>query len=219
MRPRASRARRTVFAVAVPVGLVSSLAVTWGSTYAAFSASTDNIGNSWQTGSVVLSHSDSGSALFSSASDSLLKPGSPPRSRCIRLDYTGTLPADVRMYVRTPSTGTTTLDPYLVMSVERGADVTSETTVAADCSEGFTSTATPTFLDGAPHADAPAVETSRTLAHLKTQHSDYTSGVVVNAATAPNTYMTLRITYVLKDDNGAQNKESRATFTWEARNT
>jgi hypothetical protein len=41
----------------------------------------------------------------------------------------------------------------------------------------------------------------------------------VNPTTAPNTYMTLRITYVLKDDNLAQNKQSSATFTWEARNT
>jgi hypothetical protein len=41
----------------------------------------------------------------------------------------------------------------------------------------------------------------------------------VNPATAPNTYMTLRISYSLKDDNLAQNKQSSATFTWEARNT
>jgi hypothetical protein len=61
---RAARARRTVLPVAVPVGLVLSLAVTWGSTYAAFSASTGNGGNSWQAGSVVLTDSDSGSALF-----------------------------------------------------------------------------------------------------------------------------------------------------------
>ena len=214
---RAPRARRTVLPVAVPVGLVMSLAVTWGSTHAAFSASTDNVGNSWQTGSVVLTASDSEAALFSTTTDGALKPGS-TRSRCIRIDYTGSLPADIRMYVGTPVGGATALDPYLAMSVERGTDVTSTTTVAADCT-GFTPTTAPTFLDGATHADAPTVETARTLAHLRAQHTDYTSGVVVNPATAPNTYLTLRVTYVLKDDNGAQNKQSSATFTWEARNT
>ena len=122
MHQRASRARRTVLPVAVPVGLVLSLAVTWGSTHAAFSASTGNAGNSWQTGSVVLTHGDSEAALFSTSTDGALKPGS-ARSRCIRIDYTGDLPADIRMHAATPPSGATSLDPYLVMSVERGADV------------------------------------------------------------------------------------------------
>jgi hypothetical protein len=123
------------------------------------------------------------------------------------------------MYVGTPASGATTLDPYLVMSVERGADVTSTTSVAADCTTGFTPTVAPTFLYNTHQANAPLADASRTLTHLKTAHSDYTSGVVVSGNTAPNTYLTLRISYVLKNDNGAQNKQSSATFTWEAQNT
>src|SRR3712207_9591773 len=80
----------------------------------------------FRSGSVVLADSDSEAALFSTTTDSALKPGS-TRSRCIRLDYTGSLPADIHMYVGTPpadagtpNAGATTLDPYLVMSVERG---------------------------------------------------------------------------------------------------
>jgi hypothetical protein len=222
---RAPRARRTVLPVAVPVGLVMSLAVTWGSTHAAFTASTDNVGNSWQTGSVVLADSDSEAALFSTALDSALKPGS-TRSRCIRLDYTGSLPADIHMYVGTPpadagtpNAGATTLDPYLVMSVEKGIDVTADTTVAADCSTGFTRTSTPTFLYNTQQADGSSVDPSRTLAHLKATHRDYGSGLVVSTGTVQNTYLTLRITYAVKNDNGAQNTASSATFTWEARNT
>ena len=222
MPHRAARARRTVLPVAVPLGLVASLALTWGSTHAAFSASTGNAGNSWQTGSVVLTDSDSGSALFTtdsavSPNDSALKPGS-TRSRCIRLDYTGSLPADIRMYVGTPTSGANALDPYLVMSVERGSDVTSTTTVAADCT-GFVANATPTFLYNTQQANVPTSDASKTLAHLKTAHADYEQGVVVNPNTLPNTYLTLRISYAVKDDNGAQNKQSSATFTWEARNT
>jgi hypothetical protein len=218
---RTARARRTVLPVAVPVGLVLSLAVTWGSTYAAFSASTGNVGNSWQAGTVVLTDSDSDAALFTSEAngpDGLLRPDS-TRSRCIRLDYTGSLPADIRMYVGTPDSGVTGLDPYLVMSVERGTDVGKDTEVKADCSKGFASTGPATFLDGAPHTDAATAATSRTLAHLRAQHRDYSSGIVVNPNTAPNTYMTLRITYVLQGDNAAQDKQSKATFTWEAQNT
>lgn len=217
MRHRAVRSRRAVLPVAVPVGLLMSLAVTWSTTHAAFSASTDNVGNSWQTGSVVLTDSDSGSALFTSAGDGALTPGS-TRARCIRIDYTGDLAADIRMYAGTPSGGATGLDPYLVMSVERGTDVSSTTTVAADCT-GFTPTTTPTFLYNAAQADAATADPARTLAHLKAAHPDYAGGVVVSAATAPDTHLTLRISYAVKDDNGAQDTRSSATFTWEARNT
>ncbi len=217
MRPRASRARRTVLPVAVPVGLVMSLAVTWGSTHAAFTASTGNVGNSWQAGSVALDHSQRSSALFTTVDDGALGPGS-SRSSCIRLDYTGSLPADIRMYAGTPSSGSDTLDPYLVMSVERGADVTSTTTVAADCTAGFTPATSPALYN-TQQASAPAADTTKTLAHLKTTHPDYQNGVVVSENTAPNTYLTLRITYAVKNDNGAQNTQSSATFTWEARNT
>jgi hypothetical protein len=218
MSHRAPRPRRTVAAAAVPVGLVVSLAVTWGSTHAAFSASTGNTGNSWQTGSVVLDHSQRSSALFTTADDGALTPGS-TRSSCIRLDYTGSLPADIHMYVGTPSTGTDTLDPYLVMSVERGADVTSTTTVAADCTTGFTEASSGAFLYNTQQADDLTAEASKTLAHLKATHPDYRDGVVVSTDTPANTYLTLRITYAVKDDNGAQSKQSSATFTWEARNT
>lgn len=218
MRHRAPRARRTVLPVAVPIGLLLSLTLTWGSTHAAFSASTENSGNSWQAGRVVLGDSDSGSAFFTTAADGALKPGS-TRSRCIRIDYTGDLAADVRMYATTPASGATSLDPYLVMSVERGVDVTAATTVAADCSTGFTPTSTPTFLYNTQQADVLTADQARTLSYLKTQHADYSTGVAVSTATAPNTHLTLRITYAVKDDNGAQNTQSSATFTWEARNT
>ena len=218
MHHRAPRARRTALAVAVPIGLVTSLALTWGSTQAAFYASTGNAGNSWQTGSVVLDHSASGSALFTSASDGALKPGLPPRSRCIRLDYTGSLPADIRMYVGTPSGGATALDPYLVMSVERGADVLDPDTVAADCSTGFESRATPTFLFNSEQADGDGADPLETLTELK-GNGDYATGLVVEDETAPDTHLTLKITYLVRDEQAAHDTESTATFTWEARNT
>jgi hypothetical protein len=214
----AHRARRAMFAVAVPVGLVLSAALTWTSTYAAFSASTGNTGNSWQTGSVVLADGDSGAALFTSGSDGALKPGS-TRSRCIRVDYTGSLVADLRLYVTTPASGAVSLDPYLVMSVERGADVAAGTTVAADCSTGYSQAASPTFLYNTQQADDPLAAGSRTLQHLKGTHADFASGLVVDSTTDPDSHLTFKITYSVKDDNAAQNSQSSATFTWEARST
>jgi hypothetical protein len=212
------RARRTMLATAVPVGLVLSAALTWTSTYAAFSASTGNTGNSWQTGSVVLADGDTGAALFSSASDSALKPGS-TRSRCIRVDYTGSLTADLRLYVTTPASGAVSLDPYLVMSVERGADVAAGTPVAADCTTGFTPATSPTFLYNTRQADDPLADGTQTLAQLKAGHADHLTGLVVDSTTDPDSHLTFKITYSVKDDNAAQNSQSSATFTWEARST
>ena len=211
------RPRRTLLAVAVPVGLVLSAALTWQSTYAAFSATTDNAGNSWRSGSVVLADGDNGVALFSTAADGALRPGS-TRSRCIRVDYTGDLPVDVRLYVGTPPAGATTLDQYLVMSVQRGTDVAAGATTPADCSAFLPGTPTQ-FPYNTRQADDPAADPLRTLADLKGAHGTYGTGLAVASAVAPDTHLTFKITYVVVDDNAAQHAESAATFTWEARNT
>ncbi len=225
MHHRARRARRTALSVAVPVGLVTSLALTWGATHAAFSATTQNPGNSWQSGTVDLDNNAKVGAVFTplfSTGDGLLRPGS-TGSRCIRIDYTGSLEAEIRMYIEPdatdpPGTSTTELDPYLEMSIERGVDVTPAVEVAADCSGGTGELfATATFLDRT-HPGVPDA-TSRTLEHLRTEHRDYASGIVVEEGATEGTSVTLRITYVLAGDNDAQDKLSEATFTWEAQNT
>jgi hypothetical protein len=209
-----SNAPRTLLAVAIPVGLVLSAAVVWQSTAAAFTASADNAGNTWQTGSVVLADNDGASALFDSTRDGLLTPTS-TGSRCIRVDYTGSLPANIRLYVTTPTSGAASLDPYLVMSVERGQDGTSATPLAADCT-GFTPRTTPLFLYNT--ATASAGDQSLTMAALKVSAPDYTNGLHAGDAVPQNTSLTFRITYWVKDDNNAQNKQSAADFTWEAQN-
>jgi len=208
---------RSLLVAAVPVGLVFSAAVVWQSTAAAFTATTDNSGNTWQTGSVVLTDNDGGSALFSSALDSGLKPGS-ARSECIRVDYTGSLAASIKLYVTTPTSGTVALDPYLVMSVEQGQNVTSATTVAPDCSSGFTSTSTATFLYNTKVASDPLANQAATMTALKSAAHDYSTGLTVGTAVAQNTSLTFKITYSVKDDNNAQNAQSMASFVWEARN-
>jgi hypothetical protein len=218
VRTQQSTATRTVLAAAVPIGLVLSAAVVWQSTSAAFTATTDNPNNSWQAGSVVLGDSDGGAALFDTTTDGALKPGS-YGSRCIRVDYTGTLPADIRLYVTTPAAGATTLDPYLVMSVEQGQNVAAGTTVAADCSIGFTATATPTFLFNTKSASDGTADQTKTMSTLKSTRADYGTGFAVGTAVPTDTHLTFRITYSVKDDNLAQNTQSKASFNWEAHNS
>ena len=219
MRTR-SVALRSLFA-AVPVGLLLAGTVVWQSTSAAFTANTDNTGNTWQAGSVTLADSDGSSALFDSAANGALRPGS-NRSTCIRVDYTGDLTADIRLYVTTPPSGAVALDNYLMMSVERGRDVAAGTTVNPDCSTGFASNTTPTFLYNTASATTGTADQTKTLAALKTAAPDYAHGHPVATAPAtsiaPNTSLTFRIGYWVLDDNAAQSKRSTASFTWEARN-
>ncbi len=217
MRTQQTTALRTVLAAAVPVGLVLSAAVVWQSTSAAFTATTDNPGNSWQSGTVVLTDSDRGSALFTTAGDSALVPGS-TRFSCIQVDYTGNVDADIRLYVTTPTSGAATLDPYLEMTVEQGQNVGALGTVAADCT-GFPASSPTVIYPKAADGGAP-----KTMQDLKTTKKDWTSGIPVGVpvgtpaknSVSPNTPLTFRITYLLKEDNGAQGKKSTATFTWEA---
>src|SRR5262245_53079332 len=83
-------------------------------TWSAFSATTQNSGNSFATGTVVLTDDDAGGAMLSLAN---AKPGDSDTS-CIIVTYTGTLPANVRLYGTTAGTG---LDQYLDLVVTRGA--------------------------------------------------------------------------------------------------
>lgn len=218
MRAPGAGTRRAMVTAALPVGLLASGALVWQSSYAAFSATTSNPGNAWAAGSVVLADNDSGVALFNTTDDGTLKPGS-TRSRCIRVDYTGSLASDIRLFVTTPSAGATSLDPYLVMSVEKGTTVTSSTAVAADCSTGFTSAATPTFVYNSAQANTAGANTTRTLSHLKATYSSFATGILVSAASPQGTSLAFKVTYVVADDNAAQNTQSSASFVWEARNT
>lgn len=218
MRAPGARTRKAMVTAALPVGLLASGAMVWQSSHAAFSATTTNPGNAWAAGSVALADNDSGVALFNTTDDGTLKPGS-TRSRCIRVDYTGDLASDIQLFVTTPPAGATSLDPYLVMSVEKGTTVTSSTAVAPDCSTGFTSAATPTFVYNSAQANTAGANTARTMSHLKATHSTYAAGILVSAATSQGTSLTFKVTYAVADDNAAQNTSSNASFVWEARNT
>jgi hypothetical protein len=216
-----SAAWRTLLAAAVPVGLVLSAALVWQGTAAAFSASTDNSNNAWQTGSVVLGDNDSAVALFDTGvgHDGALQPLS-TRSRCIRVDYTGSLPANIKFYVTTPAPVTTSLDSYLVMSVERGQNVSGTSTVLPDCTVGWSSQSTPVFVyNNAIASDTLSADPAKTLAALRAGAQNYGTGLAAGSSIAGGTSLTYRITYWVADNNSAQSKTSTANFVWEAQNT
>ncbi len=92
-RPGSRAARLT--SVAVPtIGLALSAVMVWQASYSAFSATTENPGNTWSSGSLTLGDSDSGMALFTAEN---LVPGS-TETQCIRVTSTASAPSSVELY-------------------------------------------------------------------------------------------------------------------------
>jgi hypothetical protein len=95
----------------VVVGVLGS-AVALG-VFGLFSATTQNSGNEISAGTVALSDNDAGSAQFNITG---AKPGD-SWTRCIKVLYTGSLPADVKLY---ELGGGGPLSPYLTLKLQQG---------------------------------------------------------------------------------------------------
>src|ERR671932_186985 len=79
--------------------------------YSAFSSTTTNSGNQFAAGTVTISDNDSNNAAYSV---SAAKPGD-FGERCIKVTYSGSLTANVKMY-RSGFTSGTGLDSYVDLS-------------------------------------------------------------------------------------------------------
>lgn len=187
---RRERSRRALIVVAV-AAMVSAAFVgvlLLGNTRAAFVDTTDNATNTFSAGDVVLADDDAGSILFDITN---LAPGD-ARTRCITVDYSGSLTADVRLYGTVGGNG---LADFLDLDIEVGTGGGS-----ASCSGFVTSS---TLFSG-------------TLAQFGAGHTGYADGLGgFTGATEPAS-RTYRITVVLRDDNAAQGRSANAGFTWEA---
>lgn len=159
-----------------------------GGTRAAFVDTTDNSTNTFSAGDVVLSDDDAGSVLFDIAN---LAPGD-ARTRCIAVDYNGSLTADVRLYGEVGGNG---LAGFLDVDIEAGSG--GGTT---SCSGFVPST---TLFSG-------------TLAEFGAAHTGYTNGLGGFTGATDPASRTYRVTVVLRDDNAAQGRSAIAGFTWEA---
>ena len=185
--------RRVAVPVAIATGFLASGLLVWHTSYAAFTASTSNTGNSFSSGSVAISDNDSGTALFTATA---LKPGSTDQN-CITVTYNGTLPATVKLSAAYTSGDATTnaLAQYLTFKIE---DVALTGTCAA---------ATGTEIAAA----------STTLATKVTALAAPGISIGWNSA-ANGDQKRYRFTYTLQDDNNAQSKTASVGFTWTAAN-
>jgi len=160
--------------------------------FSAFSATTTNPGNSFAAGSVSLSDNDADTALYNVSGR---KPGDTV-TRCVRVTYSGTLPATVKLY-RGALSGS--LGSYLDLGIAKG------TGSQADCGDFQAGTS----VHGSTLAAVPSTwDTGLAL-------TDQTGSAVWDQ----NDAVTYRFTITLRDDNDANGKSTGAhAFTWEAVN-
>jgi predicted ribosomally synthesized peptide with SipW-like signal peptide len=185
---QAERAKAVVtLASALAVGLVAS-----GATWSAFNAQTQNSANTFTAGTVTLTDNDTGTYMFNVSN---LKPGNPV-SRCIRVDYTGSLPVSVKLYGTQVST--TGLEQYLQLTVTRGTGPSG--TPWSDCTS-FAADAVGTIYSGLMSA-LPA---------------DQATGVSDGTTWAAGESHWYRFTVDVADNQAAQGKSVTETFTWDAR--
>ena len=199
-----ARARRG-WKAALSLLVVGLLGIALAGTWSAFSATTDNEGNTFSAGTVTLSDNDAGSAIFTLSGAA---PGNSDTG-CITVSYTGSLPSTVRLYGTTAGTG---LDQYLDLKITRG---TFSTAPAFDSCTGFTADATNYIGAGA------GVIYNGTLQGFA---DNYTAGLVDPTAGTPESWTNpeshvYQIQVTVQDNDAAQGKNATQTFTWEARNS
>lgn len=199
-RPRWSRSRRSVLTMLV-IGVAGLLA--GAGSYAVFTATTGNTGNSFTSGTVAIQDNDANTAMLALAN---AKPGDADTS-CIRIEYTGSLDSTVRLYGSVSGS----LASYLTLTVTRGTD----SSPSFDSCASFTPDATNYIGAGngvvysGPLSSFPA---------------SYAAGIVDPTSGSPETWSqseahSYRFVVTLQDDNAAQGLTGNASFTWEARNT
>jgi predicted ribosomally synthesized peptide with SipW-like signal peptide len=168
-------------------------------TWSAFSATTSNPNNHFAAGTVTLSDNDSGGMFVNLTG---LRPGD-TYTNCIRVDYTGSLPADeVRMYGTTGGTG---LANYVIMTVTRGT-------------AGAWNTCAGWAADATDYGQGAGIVYRDTLAN----YPDDWDGRLVDTPAGTETWTNpeshfYQFTITVDDNNAAQGLTATQTFIWEAR--
>jgi hypothetical protein len=198
---RVRRRRRRVFLTAVALAVVVASATTFQASWAAWNATAVNGPSGWHTGTVSFGPNQPAASLLTIAN---VFPGS-FGSSCVRLTYTGTLTAPVRLYLATADLGGTGLGTYLTLRVREGSGSSS------DCSD-FTSS-------GSLYNPTGLTATSYTLAAFSTTASTYATGVGTWTASPSDPTRTYRFDWQVQDKNAAQSRTALPSFTWEAQTT
>jgi hypothetical protein len=193
---RGSSKTRKVLRTAVVLGLLSTVGGL--GVFAAFTATTDNSGNTIASGTVAISQHPGAVTLYNVTNQ---KPGD-ATAKCVRVSYTGSLAASVKLYVSSGITNGTLYN----LKVERGSGMT--TLDGTMSCAGFTSSST--AYDAA-------------LGSFGTTYAGGVDGKAAAAAWAQNDTVDYRFTITQNDDTTANAHTSVTssgahTFTWEARN-
>jgi hypothetical protein len=183
----------------VPAALVAlALAPGWGTVYAAFTATVASGSNSWSTGTVTFGPNSPATAMFT-VSDA--KPGSTGNA-CVKITYTGSLPARVRLYVASGALTGTGLGTYLSLQVNEG------TGSDADCGD---------FARSAIDYNATGLsDYTKTLGAFAGSAVSHATGVSAWDNVTSGATMTYQFRYLLQPDNAAAGRTANVTFTWEA---
>lgn len=184
------------------LGLLATVAGT--ATWAAFSGTTGNAGNSFAAGDVTLSDNDGDAALLSLTDAT---PGT-TTSGCLNVTYGGSLAADVKLFGAV-SGG---LAPYLTLKVTRGTDSGG---TFPDCGS-FTADTRDYVGQGAGvlyHGTLSGFPTS--YADGITDPDNGTGGTETWTTSEVHAY---KLEVTLQDDSAAEGQSATASFTWEARN-
>ncbi len=176
---------------ALLLGLALAMVVTIGGSRAAFTARTDNDGNKFDTGTVVLTDDDAETAMFDVSGLN----GGQTLVRCINVAYTGSLAADVRLHSAVGGTG---LAAGLATKVDIGTGAT-----------GGKNADRAGFSIGSNLFDS-------TLASLGTSHANYGTGLPGWANATNPSSRSYRITVTVSNDAAYMGKTATVDLTWEA---
>ncbi|HWW66422.1 MAG TPA: hypothetical protein VNY83_00430 [Solirubrobacterales bacterium] len=194
--------RRQIQKVALSLLVVGVLgAIASFGVFGLFTSTTTNPGNQLSSGTVVIGDNSSGTALYNISN---AKPGT-TSTTCIKVTYTGSLPADVKLYM-----------PSSVGSLAQYEDLT--ITPGTQSSPSFPS------CTGFTPAAGGALFTG-TLQGLSTANNAYSNGILTypGSQTQWNTNDSIVYEFTVTLDastpNSAQGSNTNShSFTWEARN-
>jgi hypothetical protein len=195
--PRTGRSAKMI-AAAVVVGLMGSGALVWQASSAAFTATTENDSNTWNSGKVILSDNDGGTALFTATGLVPLDTG----TNCIEVEYDGNVASTIKLYAENASGN---LGAFLDFDVELGSGVScavpgTYTQIVGDAGTTLAASGTETLTD------------------FTTARTDYSNGVAGWSPSAANTTRPYRFKWTLGDDDNAQDESAAVKLVWEAQN-
>jgi hypothetical protein len=189
--------------------LLSLASAVMGWTWSMFTAEHEAGTNSFATGTVVIGDNDGSTAILAITGG---LPGAFDEG-CITIDYSGTVPATVKLYGSQTAASAPSLAQYLDLRITRG---TFGAAPSFDACGTFTA-------DGTNYVGAGnGVIYNGTLANFDATHSDYSSGLTDPAASAE--IWTTGETHVYQIRVTVQNNAAAAglnvtqTFGWEAQN-